>query len=586
MADTASRYKKSLAKGKALWDEMQANVYRWSLIGRFVYPWRNSAIAPDKAGDATRSSREIIDGSASLALTSFRAGMLAGNASPSDEWVKISAYSQNAALNRAIQESTEAKEFFEQLEIQFYSDVNNSNFYRAAPLAWGDQGLYGTSAMQVMADDDDPFRCYVFPIGSYAFAVDDRGVPNTFYREFQMTAAQMKSKFGEANLSEEARRACGEGQTGQDLFNICCLIQPNENGASGYASESSARAYIECYYESGAANSGGGTAGSHYATLAGGSEKDQKFLSERGYDIFPVVITRWLPAGGSTPWGVGPGQEILGDVMQLQAMTRDALNAIEFETNPAVQGPSSLQEAYIKRRPGKFTAVDVTQGQQGITKLFEPNLRLDHVELMSSKCIARINEGLYKDLFKQFTGAPDRLPKTAYLAQRMFQEKAGNLLPAMQQQYDEFLSPFIDLVIHIRAERGDLPPIPKLLQNAPLRYEYTSPFARAQRAQRSGDIETFLGVIGQMAAVWPHAAAYVDVAPAVDAIADSYSISPKLIRDKDEVAAEMEAQAQAMEQQRVAENVPGATRAVQNLSQTPVDGGQSTALDALVGAGQ
>lgn len=566
----AGRYRASKALATALWADMEQNKPTWGLIGEFVYPWRNECIVTPQRNDATRRSTKIINGAAGLAFNTFRAGMLAGNSSPSQRWFKIT------TRDRSLNQSNEVKRFFDELDEAIYDDLSHSNAYKALSLDYGDQGLYGTAAMLVIADEDDPLRCYVFPIGSYACGQDAAGRPDKFCRKFRMTASQMRAEFGEWNLSVAARAALPSDKstkTGEDVFDVWHVISRNDEYRKG-ASASESKLFKECYFEAGSGESDKGG----YAT----GSQDAKYLRESGYDAFPVIVTRWTPAGAFTPWGVGPGLEILGDVMQLQMMSKDVSNAIEYEVNPAMKGPGALANAYVHRRPGKFTAVDVTQGQQGLEKLFDINLRLDHAGLLINECIVRINEALYKDLFKQFTGNPDRLPKTAYLAQRMFQEKAGNLLPAMEQQYDELLGPLIDRAILIRYEQGRMPKMPEALLGANLKYEYISPFAEAQRAQRTGGTETFLGVVGQLAAVWPEAAQYVDMGPTVAELADGYSIPPALLRDPAEVAAMQEAQAAAMEAQRRAENIPGAAKAVKDLSFANV--GDQNALEAVVGA--
>lgn len=570
MAD-AQQLQRTKAIGQALWQDMERNKATWGLIGEYVYPWRNQCIQDNDKGDATRRSRRIINGAAGLAFNAFRAGMLAGNSSPDMTWFKMT------LRDPELMESEDARRFLDELEKALFSDLARSNTYRALALAYGDQGLYGTSAMLVTEDDQDPLRCHVFPIGSYAIGQDYRGVPDKFYREFTLTAAQMRDQFGLDALSATVRNALSVGRAGSTEFDVCHLIVPNDDAYDGAASAATAKRFKECYYEKAAGAEG-------------------KYLRESGYDHFPVIVTRWTPAGATTPWGVGPGLEALGDIMQLQLMTRDMTNAVELGVNPPMKGPGALKEAIINRRPGRFTAVDVTQGQQPLEPLFPNTLRLDHVFALTEKLEARINEHFFKDLFRQFTGQPDKtLPKTAYLAQRIFQEKAGNLLPAMQQQYDELLTPLLDRAIQIRIATGrlsfderakemfpDAVVIPQSLSKVDLVYDFVSPLAQAQRAMRTGGIETFLGVVGQASAVWPEARNKVDIYEAIEEIADAYSIPPKLVREAEEVAEIEEAQAQAMQQQQMAENIPQAAKAAKHLATAPV--GEGNALEAILGA--
>lgn len=561
MPDTKD-FQSAVRLEQSLWDDMQQNAKTWSLIGEFVYPWRNQAIASETKADATRRSTKIINGAAGLAFNAFRAGMLSGNSSPSQRWFKIGAIDPKTGLPI---DDQEARVFFNALEGSVYRDLSQSNAYRSLSLCYGDQGLYGTSAMLVIADTEDPLRCYVFPIGSYGIGQDWRGVPDKFCRRFKMTAEQMISAFGIENVSAKVRAAATrQGSQYNQEFDVTHLIAPNATYRET-ASVAKYKRFKECYWES-------------------GKIEGQSYLRESGYDNFPVVVTRWSPAGGSTPWGVGPGLEILGDVMQLQMIARDVSNAVEYEVNPAMQGPGSLQSAWVKRRPGAFTAIDITQGQSPLQRLFDPNLRLDHAQMLMAECITRINEALFKDLFKQFTGMGETLPKTAYLAQRMFQEKAGNLLPAMEQQYDELLSKLLDRVIQIQIETGKLDPatFPDSLQDEPsIKYDYISPFAEAQRAQRTGGVETFLGLVGQATSVWPEARNKIDIYEAIEELGDGYSVPPQIVRSAEATAEIDAAQAEAMRRQQVAAAVPGAAKATKDLSFASL--GEGNALEAIVG---
>lgn len=571
---TETPFQKTRKLEAALWEDFEPNKKDLGLIGEYFDPTRNACISGEQRNDATKRSLKIINSVANECLDTYEAGMLAGNASPSQLWMKVT------TRNRKLAQADENKTFLQDLTDGLFEDCANSNAYPSLGLGWRDQGLYGTEAMLVIQDTEDPVRCYVFSIGTYAIGQDNRGAPNTFSHRFQMTAAQMRAQFGEMALSQEVRDALKNKP--EQKFDVCHVIQPNPDYHEN-ASVARFRKFHECYYEKNAPEG-----------------KDEKYLKESGYGSFPVVVSRWKSAGLHTAWGVGIGIKLLSDCMQLQLTTKDEANSIEFKNNPAMKGPGSLANAWVKRRPGQFTAVDVQAGQQQLEPLFDNDLDIGAVELVIARLEQRLRSGFFTDLFKQFTGPVDRLPKTAYLAQKMFLEKVANLLPVMEQQNREFLAPFIERLIQIRIETGRLLPfgsvvppgvdalvVPEGLDGKALTFEFVSPFAEAQRAARTGSMETFLAFWTQLAAQFPAAASMVankiDFYAAIDESADGYSMPPKMLRSADEVAELDEAQAEAMEAQRTAQNVPGAAGAVKALGETQL--GTDSALDAaLAGA--
>lgn len=552
------KLKRLRTMGAALWEDMDRYKSTWGTIGEFFSPWRNACLTNDDRS-AVRRAQRIINSAATLAYNAFCAGMLAGTCSPSQRWFKVTV--------QDVDESDEqANLFFEAAERKAYDKIARTNAYRSLALMMGDQGLYGPGAMLTVHDNgNDPFRCFVYSIGTYALGIDDRGVVDTFYREFEYSAQQMRSKFGTKVLSSSVKDALRNDDR-KSKFVVCHAIYPNDEYREK-ASVPKFKKWAECYFEKAADE---------------GKAGDGVPLKEGGYDSFPVQAPRWRPGDERSPYGVGIGIELLPDVIQLQGIERSTSNAIENEVDPAVTAPTALAGAYISRRPGKVTVVDVMQGQQGVERLFESNLNLQHVEVLTQKIIARINEGLFKDLWRLFTDPNRELPGTAFLAKRMFDEIATNLLPAMEQQNDELLVPFLDRVFELMTEAGELPPVPASLRGKPLKFEFISPLAEAQRAMKVGGIQAFLAVASQMVVAFPECKNVVDAVQTLRELGDGFSIPAKMLRSDDEIAELDDAEAQAMEAQQQLNAIPPLAGAAKDLGATPM--GQGSALDQLVGA--
>jgi len=167
-----------------------------------------------------------------------------------------------------------------------------SNLYNVLPNSYGDIGQFGTAAMSMEEDfNGDVFFCQSFPIGSYMIAKNEYGKVDTFCREFKMTVRQIVQKFGidevkkEINwskISNYVKNLWDINQTEQ-WIEVVHFIYPNPD-YNPKKLESKFKKYYSCYYERGI--SGGTQQG--YLT----SGDDEKMLSEKGYDYFPVLVPR------------------------------------------------------------------------------------------------------------------------------------------------------------------------------------------------------------------------------------------------------------------------------------------------------
>ena len=97
------------------------------------------------------------------------------------------------------------------MEKMFYT-MHQSNFYSVIGEAFLDYTSFGTIC--VMVDEDDlthpNFNGIIYksmPIGEFVFAEDRRGVPDTLFWEYRMSARQAAQQFGKNNLPEAIREA-------------------------------------------------------------------------------------------------------------------------------------------------------------------------------------------------------------------------------------------------------------------------------------------------------------------------------------------------------------------------------------------
>ena len=114
-----------------------------------------------------------------------------------------------------------------------------------------------------------------------------------------------------------------------------------------------------------------------------------------------------------------------------------------------------------------------------------------------------INESLLITLF-QILVQSDR-EMTAYEVMQRAQEKGALLAPVAGRQQSELLGPIVQREIEILAKAGQLPPMPRQLAEVGGEFEinYTSPLARAQKAELAVGLSNTIGLLQPIAQVQP-----------------------------------------------------------------------------------
>jgi len=249
-----------------------------------------------------------------------------------------------------------------------------SNLYQKTPTLYGDLGTFATGAISIEEDFDDTIRANSFPIGSYSVATDFRGRVNTFFREFRMTVQQLVDHFGKNEattgkadwsvFSDYVRQQYERGNY-QTWIDVCHLIYPNPEHDPRRVS-SKFKKFASVYYERGSSKT------SNY--------DDERMLRESGYDMFPIMVPRWEVAGEDTYGTNCPGMTALGDIKALQLMQKRKSQAIEKMVNPAMKGPTSMQNVKSSILPGDMTYVD-ERGDMQFKPVHDVNINLGDLRL-------------------------------------------------------------------------------------------------------------------------------------------------------------------------------------------------------------
>jgi hypothetical protein len=527
----------------------------WRELSDFINPRGSRFLVTDVNRDDRRNTK-IVDPTATLAARTLSSGMMSGITSPARPWFKL------ATPDPDMMDYGPVKLWLEVVQRRMNEVFNKSNIYQSLPLLYASLGKYSTGAMAVLEDDSDVIRTMMFPIGSYYMANSARGSVDTCFRKFSMTVRQLVMEFGLNNVSDSVKGMWDSGNY-ESWIEVIHAVYPNIDRDTAKLNSKN-KPVKSVYYE-----------------VGGDSDK---LLRESGFDEFPIMAPRWEVNGEDVYGSSCPGMIALGQVKALQLEQKRKSQLIDKATNPPMVGPSSLRNQRVSLLPGDITYIDQVTGQEGFKPayLVNPNTADLLADIQDTRQI--INSAYFVDLFMMLQNINTRsMPVEAVI--EMKEEKLLMLGPVLERLNDECLNPLIDRTFSIMARKNLLPPPPDVLQGMPLRIEYISVMAQAQKSIGLSSLSSTVGFIGQLAHAKPEALDKLNVDQAIDAFAEMSGVSPTVIVPQEQVEQVREQRAQQQQQQQMVAMGMAAAQGAKTLSEAQTaDPSVLTALSNAAGA--
>jgi len=511
---------------KSRWSRLQTERSEWRTHWREISDYLLPTSARFYTSDRNRGSRKhnaIIDSTASRALKVLAAGMMAGMSSPARPWFRLTLADED------LSEFSSVKEWLADTQRRMLHIFAGSNTYRVLHSVYMELGAFGTSAVMMMNDATRTIHHYHSPVGEFALAADYRGRVNTLYREFEKTVGELVGEFGYENCSDSVRNMHDRGDLDK-WVKIIHAIEPRVDRDPRMRDQKN-KPYASVYFELGA------DAGS------------KQVLREGGYDEFPVMAPRWSSMAGDV-YGTSPGMEGLGDIKQLQHMQLRKSQAIDYQTKPPLQVPSSMRQREIDWRPGGVTFVDQVGQQNTVSTLFNVGLDINHLVMDMQEVRQRIQSVFHADMFLMLAnGDTTRMTATEVAARN--EEKMLMIGPVLERLQNELLKPLVDTTFIKMIEQGNIAPPPEELQGVELDVEFVSVLAQAQRSIGVNSVDRYMNSIGMIAQMRPEVLDKIDVDNWADSYGDMLGVDPDLIVPSEEVAVirQQRAEQAAQEQQ-------------------------------------
>lgn len=535
---------------------------KWKDMRDFLSP-NDGQFEGDTPNDGRRRDTKMNNKRPMRSAQIAAAGMATGMASQARPWFNLEAPTgvpRTAAVQRWLYEVQES----------IRAVLAKSNLYNVLPQVFHSQSVYGTAAMSALPDDQDVIRFHHYPVGTFSLDTSSRGVVDTFYREYTMTPRQMAQQFGVENLSVGAKAAAELGNI--TPLCVCHLIEPNPD-ADMKRVDNKAMPWRSTYWEKGSA--------------------DGMVLRQSGFATFPIMAPRW-DVNGTNVYGTGPGDVALGKSRELQLLEADKLRVVQQYARPAVVAPISMRGQQNSLVPGGVTWVPDSMAGMAFRPSYTPDPAvLPNLRAEINECIGAIAEAFFEDLFLLISQSEGTM--TAYEVSQRKEEKMLMLGPVVERNNDELFDPLMDQVFSVMLEQSTprwmgllpgeplIPPPPEELTGVPLRIEYISILAQAQKAVAVGSIERAVNFTNMLVqAGHQDASDKVDSDVAQELYYTAVGAPPTMMRDAQQVQAIRQGRAQQQAQQQQMEQAMAMANSAKTLAETPTDG--DTALNALVGA--
>jgi hypothetical protein len=528
----------------------------WAEIRDYISPWSGRGLtgkSDSERNDGSKKHSKVFDSSPERGLGTMAAGLQSGLTSPARPWFKL------ALDDTDLMNYKPVAQWLYEVERRMRLIFSKSNLYDSLHQGYKELGAFGTSAMLIKEDFNSMIRTRAFTIGEYMLESGEDGTIDTFYRETHMTARQVVQTFGEDNVSRKLMDRFK--QAPDTVFTICNLIEPNDSRMKIVSVGQ--RPWRSLYWEK-------------------GNCEEQRFLSIRGFNNFPIAAPRWELLGRNV-YGYGPGMTILPDAKMLMKMQKKSIVALDKMVDPPLVAPGKHKNRNINTIPGgvTFDPTMETGAASGIRALYQVNPNIQAIEYKIERVQQAIREGLFNDLFKMLASLPDNHQMTATEVAERHQEKLLMLGPVLERLHSEQLDPIINITFDIMDRNDALPPIPPELEGKDLRVEYISILAQAQKAISITAINQFTGFVGNLAAVKPEVLDKYNADEAVDEFAEATGIPPKMVKSKEEVDAIRQQRAEQERMQQMLETANQAAQGAETLSRASTE--DNNVLGQLMG---
>lgn len=498
----------------------------------------------------------IFDATATDAVGVLAAGMLSGMTSPARPWFRLT------TGDRKLDERSDVKRWLADNTEAMQRVFLQSNVYQALEQCYRELGVFGTACMVALPSKRDVIHLHFMTVGEYWIAEDYEQRVNTLFRRFNMTAEQMVNEFGEDKVSPVVLEAYRTPSNRYKQFSVIHAIYPREEYKKDSPFNTDMR-YASVYFEESSKNPDG----------------SDSVLLEEGFRHFPGLCPRWELHGGNT-YGTSPGMKALRPVMGLQVEVKRKGQGIDFQTNPPMLYPDTMEDRQSDFAPGGISYYSAGSAPQQAVPAVQTSMNLQYLTADIVEVQKRIDSFFYKDLFTAIMSTP-RTNRTAYEVDQIAQERMALLGPVLQRLNAELLDPLIATAFDCMLDAGLIDPPPQGVEGISVTFE--SILVQSLRSAGITAEDRFLATVQALAGMDPTVVDNVDFDVVIQNRGSDQGVDPRILRSSDEVAQIRESRMQAQQQQAQMAQAQQAADVAGSLAKINPGIAQATNISALQG---
>lgn len=518
--------------------------YLWSKQGNFRMLWNTAAQFAMPAWDnfigefaegVNRNTR-IFDSTGVIANERFGAAMESILTPRSQIWHELK------SDDPEIKDIPAVKRYLEEVnKVLFAARYHpEANFASQTDECYLSLGAYGNDLLFIDEVVGKCLRYRSIPLSELVWSLNHQGMVDSVYRKFKYTAKQAIQHWGE-NYVPQRIKDCFKKNPFEEL-EFLHVVRPNYEFQPFAYGDRGMR--FECWY-----------------IYLG----DKSVIERSAYHTFPCAVGRYRVAPREN-YGRGPATTCLPDIRTANEMVKTGLRAGQKAVDPPILLAEESVLSNFNQRPGANNYGMMTADGKPLAQAFEGkgNFELAKDQLADTRSVIR--DTFLNTLFQILVQNPNMTATEALLRA---QEKGELLAPAMGRQQSEFLGPMVMRELDILQRAGQLPPPPveMLRSKRGWRIEYTSPMARALRAQEGTAIMNTVADLSQMANLDKSVLYLMDFHEAGRTMADIRGCPAKLIRSEDEVQLLLQHAAQQQQDAQSAAQAPQVALGAKNLAQ-------------------
>ncbi len=479
----------------------------WQEIGTYIFPRKSDVLTKHAPGEDVQT--DLYDNTGPQSLELWAGMMMSILMSIEEAWFELS------TGDVVLDAQDHIKAYLQKAGRIVHNIFANSNFYTEAHEMLLDLGAFGTSVFGIEEDPEDVVRYFAKFIGEAYIGENAKGKVDEIYMEYQYTARQIVSEYGDKDLPKAVRLALEKKE--EKMFKVLHAIYP-------------------CDSKTMKPNRKGHRYYSQHVMLEENHE-----LKLSGFTSFPYPTPRYSKATGEE-YGRSLGMIALPECKVINKMTELTLVGAEKVLDPPLQAPDDGFITQLNTFPGgiSFYRAGSTDRIETMFSDAKVDFGFQMIELKQTK----IKDAFYVNqlMLPQKSGNP----ATAYETSQHVEQSSrfmGSFLARMQK---EMLQPTVNRTVEIAYKNGALDPreIPQELQGKKFTVKYTSFIAKAQRMGRLQNILRFYSSIEPLINADPATRFYIRGGSGVKEIANILGIPVEMLNTDEDVAKMQQAAAE------------------------------------------